>query len=57
VADLAFSDARAFFEMSFVWIVPSLICLLVIRDAATADPLIAMMSAITATTIDPEGVK
>jgi hypothetical protein len=50
------SDAIAFFDMSLVWIVPSLICLLVIRDAATADPDIATTSAISATAIDPEGV-
>src|SRR3954447_5967886 len=49
------SDLIAFFDRSFFWIVPSLICLVVMKDAATALPPIATTSAITATTMEPVG--
>jgi hypothetical protein len=54
---LPFRDFWAFFEMSFVWIVPSLICLLVMSEAATADPVVAITSASNATSIEPDGLK
>src|SRR4051794_17685424 len=50
------SPARALLERSFVWIMPSLICLPVINDAATAEPDIATSKATSATAMDPEGV-
>jgi hypothetical protein len=48
---------RALFEMSRSWMVPSLICALVMRDAATAEPVVAVAIAATATTSAGLGVR